>query len=85
MLTDEDYCTMINDIMILQRNAVIAANYWKIQPHSTELTWHAMRDGYEHPEMYTIDMVIVGDWDWQYEFSSKERILLTMNVIIDCY
>ena len=34
---------MINDVLVLQRNIVVAANYAKIQPHGTELTWPAMR------------------------------------------
>ena len=61
---------MINDVLVLQRNIVVAANYTKIQPHGTQLDWPAMRDNYEHPELCTIDMVIVGDWDWHIEFSS---------------
>lgn len=64
---------MINDVLILQRNIVVAANYFRIQPHATELTWPTMRDVYEHPELNTIDMVIVGDWDWHIEFSSKDE------------
>ena len=80
MLSDENYCTMIHDIMILQRNAVIAANYTKIQPHTTELTWNAMRDCYDHPELFTIDMVIVGEWDWQYEFSSRWSVFVYIDM-----
>lgn len=70
MLSDEDYYTIINDTLVLQKNIVIAANYEKIQPHGTDLTWDAMRDNFSHPELATIDMIIVGDWDWTVEFSS---------------
>ena len=42
-------------------------------PHGTELTWPAMRSAFDHPELCTIDMVIVGDWDWHVEFSSRLR------------
>ena len=62
---------MINDVLVLQRNIVVAANYAKIQPHGTELTWPAMRSAFENPALCTIDMVIVGDWDWHVEFSSR--------------
>lgn len=61
---------MINDVLVLQRNVVVAANYAKIQPHGTELCWPAMRSAFENPALCTIDMVIVGDWDWHVEFSS---------------
>ena len=61
---------MINDVLVLQRNVVVAANYAKIQPHGTELCWPAMRSAFENPALCTIDMVIVGDWDWLVEFSS---------------
>ena len=64
---------MINDVLVLQRNIVVAANYAKIQPHGTEVTWPAMRSAFDHPELCTIDMVIVGDWDWHVEFSSRLR------------
>ena len=61
---------MVNDVMVLQKNIVGAANYEKIQPHGTELTWAAMGEVREHPELHTIDMLIVGHWDWNVEFSS---------------
>ena len=69
-LTDEDFCTLINDTMVLQKNIVLAANYEKIQPHSTDITWNTMKDSFSHPELATIDMIIIGDWDWHIEFSS---------------
>ena len=71
MLTDEEYCQMINDVLVLQKNIVVAANYEKIQPHGTELTWSAMGEAGSHPELSTIDMIIVGHWDWNVEFSSR--------------
>ncbi|CBK21731.2 uncharacterized protein [Blastocystis hominis] len=70
-LSDSDYYALINDVMVLQRNIVIAANYEKIQPHGTEICWPAMRDNYPNPKENTLDMVIVGDWDWHVEFSSR--------------
>lgn len=70
-LSDSDYYALINDVMVLQRNIVIAANYEKIQPHDTEICWPAMRDNYPNPKENTLDMVIVGDWDWHVEFSSR--------------
>ena len=68
-LKDDDYFSLINDVMVLQRNIVIAANYEKIQPHDTELVWSGMQDHYSNPELCTLDMVIIGDWDWHMEFS----------------
>ena len=29
-----------------------------------------MKDSFSHPELATIDMIIIGDWDWHIEFSS---------------
>lgn len=72
MLSDEDYCTLINDTLVLQKNIVLAANYEKIQPHSTDITWDTMRDNIAQPHLATIDMIIVGDWDWNVEFSSNK-------------
>ena len=71
MLTDEEYCTLFNDTMVLQKNIVLAANYEKIQPHSTDITWSTMRNNFTEPQLATIDMIILGDWDWNIEFSSK--------------
>ena len=70
-LSDSDYYALINDVMVLQRNIVIAANYEKIQPHDTEICWPAMRENYSNPKENTLDMVIVGDWDWHVEISSR--------------
>lgn len=74
-LTDSEYYTLIHSVMVLQRNIVIAANYEKIQPHGTEICWPAMRDSYTNPKENTLDMVIVGDWDWHVEFSSLNHSL----------
>ena len=49
---------MVNDVLVLQKNIVVAANYEKIQPHGTELTWAAMGEVRAHPELHTIDMVL---------------------------
>ena len=64
---------MVNDVLVLQKNIVVAANYEKIQPHGTELTWAAMGEVREHPGLHTIDLVLVGHWDWNVEFSSGRR------------
>ena len=70
MLSDEEFCRIVKYVLVLQKNIVVAANYEKIQPHGTELTWAAMGEVRAHPEFHTIDMVIVGHWDWNVEFSS---------------
>ena len=74
MLSDDEYCSLINDTLVLQKNIVIAANYEKIQPHSTEIIWDTMRNEFDQPHLATIDMIIVGDWDWTVEFSSSPEI-----------